>query len=205
MKLYIWSKRDDLCERWQRQLQGANVQRIELERVVALPQDAVVLLHWSALEADQQRWLMQQTGALRLVALTDVPEDQEGINLLRAGFRGYANTFIQGELLEQLIRAVERGDIWAGPQLLQRLLRHLLQQKTPTAPEHTTPEQWHLSGRELQVMEGLRRGDSNKEIARELNITERTVKAHVSAILEKAKARDRIDLILKANGQTYSH
>jgi DNA-binding NarL/FixJ family response regulator len=98
--------------------------------------------------------------------------------------------------------AVGRGDIWAGPELLQRLLRRLLQQSQPSAD---VPAWWLLSERESQVMAALKRGESNKEIARELNITERTVKAHVSAILEKAGARDRIDLILKANGQVYPH
>jgi len=202
MELFFWSKRSDLGERWQRQLKAAQAKRVELDGLASLPQGAIVLLHWSALDAGQQSQVMQRARELRLVALTDVPNDQEGIRLLQAGFRGYANTFIQGELLVELTRAVGQGDIWAGPQLLQRLLQSLLQQQKKTV---AAPVQWSLSEREQQVMEELKRGESNKEIARKLSITERTVKAHVSAILEKANARDRIDLILKANGQVYPH
>lgn len=202
MELYIWSKRSDIEERWQRQLKRVQTRRAVQEGLGDLPEGAIVLLHWSALGADCQTRLMSLASGLRLIALVDVPNEQEGIRLLRAGFRGYANTFIQGELLAELVHVVDKGDIWAGPQLLQRLLRDLLQRQMKPA---IAPEQWLLSERELQVMAGLKRGESNKEIARELEITERTVKAHVSAILEKANARDRIDLILKANGQAYSH
>lgn len=169
MELFIWSKRRDLRERWQKQLkQAGQVTQVELSELSDLPQEVVVLLHWSALDADQQSQLMSRAREFRLVALTDVPDDQEGIRLLQAGFRGYANTFIQGALLVELIRAVARGDIWAGPQLLQRLLKRLLQQQEKPA---LAPALWALSERELQVMEGLKRGESNKEIARKLSIT----------------------------------
>lgn len=200
MELFIWSERLDISERWQATLTKARV-LASPEAVPELPPGAVVLLHWNGLSAAQQQVLVSHSNDLRLVVLVDAPADQEGIQLLQAGVRGYANTFIQGDLLTELVAAVARDNIWAGPEILQRLLRRLLIQQQPEA----IPQQWSLSDREQQVMEALRRGESNKEIARELKITERTVKAHVSAILEKAEARDRIDLILKANGQVYLH
>lgn len=202
MELFVWSKRSDIRERWLAQLTMAKTLDPESGSLSALPQGAILLLHWNTLNAEQRQRLISDSHHLRLVALVDTPRDQEAIELLQAGFRGYANTFIQGALLTELVAAVGRDDIWAGPELLQRLLRRLLPQSQPPAD---IPAQWSLSERELQVMEALKRGESNKEIARELNITERTVKAHVSAILEKAGARDRIDLILKANGQVYPH
>lgn len=201
MELFIWSERSDIRERWQAQLKTAQVLRVEPDSLAALPQGSILLLHWSGLDDSQQQALLPRSSDLRIVALVDAPEDQEGIRLLQAGVRGYANTFMQSALLTELVAVVGRDEIWAGPELLQRLLRRLLSQQQPA----DVPSQWSLSEREQQVMEALKRGESNKEIARELNITERTVKAHVSAILEKAGARDRIDLILKANGQVYPH
>jgi DNA-binding NarL/FixJ family response regulator len=192
MELFVWSERKDIRERWQTQLAKSAVLDLNSGSLLKLPNGAVLLLHWSALDSKQRQELIARSHDLRLVALVDTPSDQEGIELLQEGFRGYANTFIQGALLTELVMAVGRGDIWAGPELLQRLLRRLLQQSQPSAD---VPAWWSA----------LKRGESNKEIARELNITERTVKAHVSAILEKAGARDRIDLILKANGQVYPH
>lgn len=55
MELFIWSKRRDLRERWQKQLkQAGQVTQVELSELSDLPQEVVVLLHWSALDADQQ-------------------------------------------------------------------------------------------------------------------------------------------------------
>ena len=201
MELFIWSERSDIQERWQAQLKTAQVLEVEPDRLAMLPQGSILLLHWSGLDYSQQQALLPRCNDLRIVALVDAPEDQEGMRLLQSGVRGYANTFIQSALLTELVAVVGRDEIWAGPELLQRLLRRLLSRQSPA----DVPAQWALSEREQEVMEALKRGESNKEIARELNITERTVKAHVSAILEKAGARDRIDLILKANGQVYPH
>jgi DNA-binding NarL/FixJ family response regulator len=62
-----------------------------------------------------------------------------------------------------------------------------------------------LSGREQQVLDILMTGVANKIIARELQITERTVKAHISAILRKTGAGDRVSLILKAQEKQIIH
>ncbi len=58
-----------------------------------------------------------------------------------------------------------------------------------------------LTVREKEIARLLARGGSNKEIARKLEITERTVKAHVSSILEKLGVRDRLQVALRINGQ----
>ncbi len=57
-----------------------------------------------------------------------------------------------------------------------------------------------LTEREREVAKAVAQGASNKEIARQLDITERTIKAHVGAILEKLGARDRLQLSLIVNG-----
>jgi len=58
-----------------------------------------------------------------------------------------------------------------------------------------------LTVREIEVARAVARGDSNKEIARHLGITERTVKAHLSTLFEKLGVRDRLQLALAVNGQ----
>ncbi len=69
-------------------------------------------------------------------------------------------------------------------------------------PESQAAPAWQekLTERELQVARLIAQGASNKEIARQLDITERTVKAHVAALLEKCSARDRLQLSLIFNG-----
>ncbi len=134
-----------------------------------------------------------------LVLLADEPNEEQALSALAEGASGYCNGHAAPEVLVQVATVIENGGIWVGQKLLQRLL-------TSTArllpdPESRPPE-WQavLTPREHETASFLAKGASNKEIARQLDITERTVKAHVGAILEKLGARDRLHLSLIING-----
>ena len=134
-----------------------------------------------------------------LVLLADEPSQDEAMAALAAGASGYCNGHAASEVLRQVATVVENGGIWVGRGLMQRLL-------TVTArlvPAGEFDEQaWRapLTPREQETAVLLAKGASNKEIARQLEITERTVKAHVGAMLEKLGARDRLQLSLIING-----
>lgn len=134
-----------------------------------------------------------------LIILSTEPSDDEGVAVFAAGAKAYANAHSNPELLRQVAEVVAQGGLWIGQSLMQRLLTATSQM----ARAANTPRQdWAsvLSVRELEVARAVANGGSNKEIARELDITERTVKAHVSAILEKLEVRDRLQISLKING-----
>jgi DNA-binding NarL/FixJ family response regulator len=141
-----------------------------------------------------------------IVICTDVPNEQEGVKVLQFGANGYTNTYITDSLFSEVIATVEAGNIWVGPELLQSLLKHLLvdasdkeQKHAPRSPDDIFEG---LSSREKEVVSVLVTGVSNKTIARELDITERTVKAHLSSIFQKTGIADRISLILRAKEQS---
>lgn len=118
---------------------------------------------------------------------------------LAAGAAGYCNGHAAPEVLRQVATVVENGGIWVGRGLMQRLLTATAR----LAPVGGVDEQaWRapLTPREQETAVLLAKGASNKEIARQLDITERTVKAHVGAMLEKLGARDRLQLSLIING-----
>ena len=118
---------------------------------------------------------------------------------LAAGAAGYCNGHAAPEVLRQVAMVVENGGIWVGQGLMQRLLAAT----SRLLPEGEVNEQsWRavLTPREHEAAILLAKGASNKEIARQLDITERTVKSHVSAMLEKLGARDRLQLSLIING-----
>ena len=102
-------------------------------------------------------------------------------------------------VLQQVALAVENGGIWVGQGLMQRLLaataRVLPEPDVDKAAWRQT-----LTAREQEAAVLLAKGCSNKEIARQLDITERTVKSHVGAMLEKLGVRDRLQLSLILNG-----
>lgn len=210
MELGLYSTQRNVLARWRRLLSGRPLRTLDTRGLAAGLAGGLVLLHLDSLPAERrapvlQEW--QQRGQLYAV-LTDRPFDDEGIRLLAHGARGYANTFMTGSLLQQLIETLQRGDIWASPPVMQKLLRRLLNGEPAELREAQSSDlggRADLSEREQQVLDILLRGMSNKLIARELQITERTVKAHISAILRKTGAGDRISLILMAKESVHVH
>lgn len=131
-----------------------------------------------------------------IVVLSNVPEDDQGMAALAAGASGYCSALTLPTVLHQVAGVVEHGGTWVGPRLMQRLMRGLATRSNEAAE----PALDKLSQRERQVAEAVARGSTNKEIARVLNITERTVKAHLTAAFEKLGVRDRMQLSLVVNG-----
>lgn len=136
-----------------------------------------------------------------VVLLCDEPDESVVVSALAAGAAGCCNSRAAPEVLQQVALVVGNGGLWVGQSLLQKLVgataRALAQR-----PATEAPASWRqaLSEREIQVAERVAAGDSNKEIARVLDITERTVKAHLSTIFEKLGIRDRLQLSLRVNG-----
>jgi two-component system nitrate/nitrite response regulator NarL len=131
-----------------------------------------------------------------IVVLSNVPEDDQGMAALAAGASGYCSALTLPTVLHQVAGVVEHGGLWVGPQLMRRLMQGLAARNSDT-PD---PALDRLSQRERQVAVEVARGATNKEIARVLNITERTVKAHLTAAFEKLGVRDRMQLSLVVNG-----
>ena len=130
----------------------------------------------------------------RIVALSDTPSDEQALALMERGAAGYCHSHAGAAMLRQVETVVGNHGLWVGPNLLRRLIASTLG-SVPRKPVVTGPLS-SLSAREREVALAVSRGASNKEIARELLITERTVKAHLSAIFLKLGVRDRLHLAL---------
>src|SRR5262245_950678 len=110
-----------------------------------------------------------------VVALTSVPEDASVIGAMRAGAIGDLLKDARVEERTRAVRAAAGGQVQLSPKAAARLVREV---RAPERPEA-------LSEREIDVLRVLARGRANKEIARELGVSEKTVKTHVSSILGK--------------------
>lgn len=141
--------------------------------------------------------LRGRVGQRPFVILSDTPSEAEALAALSAGASGFCNGHAAPQVLQQVAKAVENGGVWVGQGLMQRLLA-----ATARLLPDVKADAWRarLTAREQETALLVAKGASNKEIARLLDITERTVKAHVSAMLEKLGARDRLQLSLIVNG-----
>jgi DNA-binding NarL/FixJ family response regulator len=136
-----------------------------------------------------------------IIALSDLPSDDEALRCFAAGAKGYCNTHAVPELLQRIAQVALQGGLWIGESLMQRLLQGTAHLPVP-APADTAAD-WTalLTEREQQVARAVAGGASNKEIARQLGITERTIKAHTGAIFSKLDVRDRLQLSLLVHGR----
>jgi DNA-binding NarL/FixJ family response regulator len=132
-----------------------------------------------------------------VVAMSATPTEAEAFEVLNTGVAGYCHVKAAPEQLREIGLVVEHSGIWMPPELMQRLLKLSMRVVSSEAP--VEQELNDLTARELMVAEQIAQGASNREISERLDITERTVKAHLSAIFEKLGVRDRVQLALAMN------
>jgi len=137
----------------------------------------------------------------KVIVLTAAPDEREGIAVLKAGARGYCHRDIDGQLLEKATDVVLKGEIWVGRKLIPHLLEELTvltEQRRRDTPNKADERLGRVTPRERQIVDLLSAGASNKEIAKRLDVTERTVKAHLTAIFRKLGLSGRLQLALFA-------
>lgn len=159
---------------------------------IRLPQDKPV----APLLADIRRHL----GNLPCIVLSDLPNDDQALASFSAAARGYCNTHADPAFLRQVADVVSQGGLWIGETLMNRLVEATSRVESKTSIESSDSWAATLTPREQEVARAIAEGASNKEIARGLGITERTVKLHVGAVLEKLGVRDRLQVALIVNG-----
>ena len=140
----------------------------------------------------------------RTIFFTSVHDEKEVIRALRNGAAGCCNKEIEPSQLRKAVEVVQNGEVWVGRKTICQLLGELCS-FTETGREECLPLAevclQYLSARERQIALSVGRGASNKEIANELNISERTVKAHLTSIFHKLKISGRLHLGLFVAGQ----
>lgn len=144
-------------------------------------------------------WPGLLAGGARLVAASSSPDEAQAIAALDAGCAGYCHAYADAATLQQVQQVVALGQIWVGRTLMQRLLRSAQRVAPPQSPVDADWAQ-PLTDRERQVAVLAANGASNQAIARDCGISERTVKAHLSAVFAKLHVTDRLQLALRVHG-----
>jgi two-component system response regulator DegU len=144
--------------------------------------------------------LKEKLPEIKVLVLTVDTEQVHVHKIIKAGALGYLLKDVGPEMLTEAIRTVARGDAYIQPCLLSKLLsefRELMRDEAPPMP----PDCFGLTQRELEIINYIANGRTNKEIAEELFISEKTVKNHVSSILRKMALDDRTQVAIYAYKQ----
>lgn len=151
----------------------------------ALPD--IVLMDLVMPEADgveATRAITAMSPSTRVIVLTSFSEDDKVFASIKAGAQGYLMKDVLPQDLVKAIRTVYRGEAQLDPEIARKLMQEFTHPQ-PTAPRHD------LTERELEVLRLIAQGQTNKDIAEKLVLSEKTVKTHVSNILQKLHLSDR--------------
>jgi NarL family two-component system response regulator LiaR len=169
--------------------------RIAVELVPTLRPD-VVMMDLKMPEMDgitATRAICQLGLGTRIIALTSFIEDKNVIPAIQAGATSFLLKDVMPDELVDTIRAAYRGEARLHPSVAKRLMEEVSGQPQPA---QTRPAD--ITGRELDVLRLIASGKSNKQIAEELVLSEKTVKSHVSNLLGKLDLNDRTQLAIFA-------
>lgn len=131
----------------------------------------------------------------KVICLSSYLEDSIGYKLLQKGVKAYGNNYMTPLNLKNVIETVNNDLLWVYPELMSFIITN------SSFKEKKDKKIDLLSAREYSVALEVSRGLSNKEIAKNLDITERTVKAHISSCFSKLALNDRVSLgiLIKEN------
>ena len=140
------------------------------------------------------RQIAQASPHIGVLMVTMFEDDLSVFNAMRAGARGYLLKGAKHDEMLRAIRAVAGGEAIFSPAIATRLMEFFGSMK-PKTPPQVFPE---LSDREREILDFIAQGYKNTEIARQLVLSEKTVRNHVSNILSKLHFADRTEAILRA-------
>jgi len=126
---------------------------------------------------------------MNVIMLTSFDDDALIFKALQAGASGYVLKQVGNQLLIDALDAVREGKAMLDPSVTLRLIDHIRQQES----EHQSAAFKDLTSREMMILAEVALGNTNNQIAESLNISEKTARNHVSAILTKLSVRNRIE------------
>ena len=194
-------------ERWRPRLQEAfyvseAMEPRTLERLTADLRPDVLVLDLALPKlgrANSLPHLRRMSPSTKVLALSDAPDEHEGMKVLKTGAKGYYPRMIEPALLKKAAEAILQGQIWIQRKLVGNLVAEIISLSESRQAETEAERNPCLEGltlRQRMVAAMISQGACNKEIASHLKITERTVKAHLTETFRSLGISDRLQLAL---------
>jgi len=197
MSLIVYSKSASFEKHIGSVIDGGVTFRSVLSPPLAAP-GIVYLIYAASFVKELPAWLdvASQKGAV-VAVLDENPQVSKLLAFTEAGVSAYCNAYMSAPLYEQLVRLLSNGQSWFPPEILGEVFE--LARSAAKAPNTASDPLELLTRREREVALAVAEGKSNKLIAKECGISERTVKSHLTHIFKKLDIKDRVALIIYLN------
>lgn len=196
MKIGIYSTDYDIITYLQKQIPQRDLIIIESDEELITfcesKSDAIVMIDYDSVATVANRMIQEDRLPANMVVLERQPTIATGKMLMGHGIKAYGNSRMLGLHLGQLIESVEEGKVWMYPELMAAMVAQSNKKSLSIDTEllsRLTEKEQEVT---LLVLEGL----TNDAIGRRLEITTRTVKAHLSSVFQKLHVNDRLSLVL---------
>ena len=140
-------------------------------------------------------WLLKQVSGkpIRVGVCSDLPNIREMLECVRLGAKAYCNSHMASLHYHQMLQLMENGQSWFPPQMLDETFRLAQQVASPSKNQEQLEI---LTAREKDIAFAVGEGKSNRQIADLFDISEPTVKSHLTSIFKKLELKDRVGLVL---------
>jgi len=198
MKIILFSSNYDTIDEW---LLRDNIKNIivsydlnALDIYLQELQSAIVIADYDSVSNDVNSLISSNNIPNNLIVLERIPEIATGKILISRGIKAYGNSRMLSVHYNQMIQAVNNSKVWTYPELTSALVKNTKVNILNTDSINLIKSR--LSQKEQEVIHLVMNGMNNDAIASSLDITTRTVKAHISSIFNKLHVNDRISLVL---------
>lgn len=198
MKIVFFSKNLDIIDEWKKKYEIVDFvscfDEDSLQNYIADNESAIVLADYDTVAPEVNKLITSNTVPERLVVLERCPAVVTGKMLIARGIKAYGNSRMSHVHFRQMLHTVLDGNIWTYPELTSALI--LIKKSTKLNEEALGFIHERLTPQEIEVVHYILDGLTNDAIAAALNITSRTVKAHITSIFAKLHVSDRLSLVL---------
>jgi two-component system nitrate/nitrite response regulator NarL len=205
--ILIASPSKALCRSWREALAGAFpiheiANKYALVHALSEFQPTVLFLDFDNNEfgtSSSFREIIQACPSTHVVIFTNDPNSKGAVTAIKAGAKGYGPKHLNASLIRKAARVISKGEIWIGRQFVSILIQELAENNSlKYKSSGHRPDNFlnTLSARQREIASLIAAGEPNKAISSHLSISEKTVKAHLTAIFRKVGVSGRTQLAL---------
>jgi DNA-binding NarL/FixJ family response regulator len=198
MQIIFFSANVNRIEEWKKRDRDANHFSFydfeSLQKHIDKFKDFIIVADYDSVASEINKLISSKEVPNKLIVLENTPEIVTGKMLISHGIKAYGNSRMLKIHYEQMIQSVAEGKVWTYPELTAALAKAA--KKETLSPEAKELIEHRLTDKEKDVLSYVLEGLTNDAIAKQLHITTRTIKAHISSIFTKLHVNDRLSLVL---------